>query len=236
MLDAQAQTHDPRRVPPHAGVVGRPRQYRSRRPIPRGGFGMFRLDSLRQEIDRLATVPLRYSPATSRFTALVTTSAAYLVEHFSGMPYAEYVRTCHSRALGMRRTAFGVPADHEARLRHHLQPRRHGKLVPTPPYATRASRSAPRTLSTSGSAPDYLRFASMLLNGGELDGVRILGRNGRAHGAEPPAAERPLDRRQRAGRDRLRARRLGDDRHSGARPPGRSAASVGAGRQRPRSA
>src|SRR5688572_23799923 len=73
------------------------------------GLGMFELDSLRQEIDRLATVPLRYSPGDQWVYGLGHDVQAYLVEYFSGMPYADYVRRAILEPLGMRRTAFGVP-------------------------------------------------------------------------------------------------------------------------------
>ncbi|HSC15231.1 MAG TPA: serine hydrolase domain-containing protein [Gammaproteobacteria bacterium] len=141
------------------------------------GLGMFELDSLRQEIDRLATVPLRYSPGDQWVYGLGHDVQAYLVEHFSGMPYADYVRAAILEPLGMRQTAFGVPP---AMKRHFVTVYNRGtdgKLVPdTADRYARFTDHAFGTLSLSGSAPDYLRFARMLLNGGELDGARILGR------------------------------------------------------------
>jgi CubicO group peptidase (beta-lactamase class C family) len=141
------------------------------------GLGMFELDSLRDEIDRLATVPLRYSPGDQWVYGLGHDVQAYLVEHFSGMPYADYVRRTILEPLGMRRTVFGVPPAMKRDFATVYDRDASGKLV-----ADRADRYARftdhafGTLSLSGSAPDYLRFARMLLNGGELDGARILGR------------------------------------------------------------
>lgn len=141
------------------------------------GLDMFQLDSLRQEIDRLATVPLRYSPGEQWVYGLGHDVQAYLVEHFSGMPYADYVRTAILEPLGMRHTAFGVPPDMKRDFATVYNRAAGGKLVPdTADRYARFSEHAFATLSLSGSAPDYLRFARMLLNGGELDGVRILGR------------------------------------------------------------
>jgi CubicO group peptidase (beta-lactamase class C family) len=141
------------------------------------GLGMFELDSLRQEIDRLATVPLRYSPGDQWVYGLGHDVQAYLVEHFSGMPYADYVRTVILEPLGMRQTAFGVPPAMKRNFATVYDRGADGKLVPdTADRYARFTEHAFGTLSLSGSAPDYLRFARMLLNGGELDGVRILGR------------------------------------------------------------
>ena len=54
-------------------------------------------------------VPLRYSPGDQWVYGLGHDVQAYLVEHFSGMPYADYVREAILEPLGMRHTAFGVP-------------------------------------------------------------------------------------------------------------------------------
>jgi CubicO group peptidase (beta-lactamase class C family) len=141
------------------------------------GLGMFELDSLREEIDRLATVPLRYSPGDQWVYGLGHDVQAYLVEYFSGVPYADYVRTVILEPLGMRQTAFGVPPAMKRNFATVYDRGTDGKLVPdiADRYA-RFTEHAFGTLSLSGSAPDYLRFARMLLNGGDLDGVRILGR------------------------------------------------------------
>jgi CubicO group peptidase (beta-lactamase class C family) len=141
------------------------------------GLGMFELESLRQEIDRLATVPLRYSPGDQWVYGLGHDVQAYLVEHFSGMPYADYVRTAILEPLGMRQTTFGVPPAMKRNFAAVYDRNADGQLVrDTADRYARFTDHAFGTLSLSGSAPDYLRFARMLLNGGELDGVRILGR------------------------------------------------------------
>jgi CubicO group peptidase (beta-lactamase class C family) len=141
------------------------------------GLGMFELDSLRDEMDRLATVPLRYSPGDQWVYGLGHDVQAYLVEHFAGMPYADYVRAAVLEPLGMRHTVFGVPPAMKRDFATVYDRDAGGKLVPDAAdrYA-RFTEHAFGTLSMSGSAPDYVRFARMLLNGGELDGVRILGR------------------------------------------------------------
>lgn len=141
------------------------------------GLGMFQLDSLKQEMQRLGQVPLRYSPGDQWVYGLGHDVQAYLVEYFSGMPYADYVKKTILEPLGMQHTAFGVPPAMKAGFATVYNRDASGKLVAdTADRYARFTDHAFGTLSLSGSAPDYLRFAQMLLNGGELDGVRILGR------------------------------------------------------------
>jgi CubicO group peptidase (beta-lactamase class C family) len=140
------------------------------------GLSMGRLESLTEEMDKLGTVPLLYDPGERWVYGLGHDVQARLIEVFSGMPYAEYLQRTIFGPLGMRDTAFGVPAKLKARFPLVYSPRPDGTLAPdTADAYARYTDHHFATLSLSGSAPDYLRFAQMLLNGGELDGVRILG-------------------------------------------------------------
>jgi CubicO group peptidase (beta-lactamase class C family) len=140
------------------------------------GLAMGRLDSLAEEMDKLGTVPLLYDPGERWVYGLGHDVQARLIEVFSGVPYAEYLQRTIFGPLGMRDTAFGVPARLKARFPLVYSARPDGTLAPdtTDSYA-RFTDHHFATLSLSGSAPDYVRFAQMLVNGGELDGVRILG-------------------------------------------------------------
>jgi CubicO group peptidase (beta-lactamase class C family) len=140
------------------------------------GLGMGQLESLAQEMDKLATVPLLYEPGERWVYGLGHDVQARLIEVFSGMPYAEYLQRTIFGPLGMRDTVFGVPAKLKPRFPLVYSPRPDATLAPdaADSYA-RFTDHHFGTLSLSGTAPDYLRFAQMLLNGGELDGVRILG-------------------------------------------------------------
>jgi CubicO group peptidase (beta-lactamase class C family) len=141
------------------------------------GLGMFELDSLRQEIARLATVPLLYHPGERWVYGLGHDVQAYLVEVLAGMPYEAYLRQTIFEPLGMHATVFGVPADMKPRFATVYQRAADGTLTPdTADGYARFTDHPFATLSLSSSTGDYLRFAQMLLNGGELDGVRILGR------------------------------------------------------------
>ena len=140
------------------------------------GISMAALDSLAQEMDKLGTMPLLYDPGDRWVYGLGHDVQARLIEVFSGVPYAEYLQRTIFGPLGMRDTMFGVPAKLKARFPLVYSPRPDGTMTPdTADSYARFTDHHFGTLSLSGSAPDYLRFAQMLVNGGELDGVRILG-------------------------------------------------------------
>jgi CubicO group peptidase (beta-lactamase class C family) len=93
------------------------------------------------------------------------------------MEFGEYLERVIFEPLGMQETMFGVPRSRAKDFARVYQPDGEGGLKPEAEdgYA-RFTDHHFATLSLSSSAGDYLRFARMLLNGGELDGVRILGR------------------------------------------------------------
>jgi len=141
------------------------------------GIGMFELDSLRDEIVRLGKVPLRYQPGEQWVYGLGHDVQAYLVEVLSGMPFGEYLQKNIFDPLGMKDTMFGVPVSRSADFAWVHAPNSDGGL--TPEDSDRYARFTDHhfaTLSLSSSTGDYLAFARMLLNGGELNGKRILGR------------------------------------------------------------
>ncbi|MDT8399520.1 MAG: serine hydrolase domain-containing protein [Pseudomonadales bacterium] len=141
------------------------------------GLLMFQLESLTIEIEALAKVPLRYQPGTQWVYGLGHDVQAYLVELFSGMAFGDYLQTTLFDPLGMKDTMFGVPRSRAGDFVRVYQPNGDGGLQPEAEdgYA-RFTDHHFATLSLSSSTDDYLKFARMLLNGGELDGVRILGR------------------------------------------------------------
>ena len=141
------------------------------------GLSMGALDSLSDEMHKLAGVPLRYQPGEQWVYGLGHDVQAYLVELFSGMPYADYLQREIFTPLGMHDTVFGVPPALAPRFARVYGSSPDGGLQAQQGDAyARYTDHAFATLSLSGSTGDYLRFAQMLLNKGELDGVRILGR------------------------------------------------------------
>jgi CubicO group peptidase (beta-lactamase class C family) len=130
-------------------------------------------------MQRLGRLPLAYEPGTRWHYGLSTDVLGVLVERVSGLPFAEFLRTRLFERLGMKDTAFWVPPEKMDRLAtlYALDPKT-GQLIATdrPPQSRLAS--PPGFASGGGglvsTADDYLRFACMLLGGGELEGVRIL--------------------------------------------------------------
>jgi CubicO group peptidase (beta-lactamase class C family) len=141
------------------------------------GLSMGALESLSDEMRKLGEVPLRYQPGEQWVYGLGHDVQAYLVEVFSGMPYADYLQREIFTPLGMHDTVFGVPPALAPRFARVYGSNPDGGLqVQQGDAYARYTDHAFATLSLSGSTGDYLRFAQMLLNKGELDGVRILGR------------------------------------------------------------
>ena len=103
---------------------------------------------------------------------------ARLVEVLSGMTFDEFCRTRIFEPLGMEETVFGRPEALEGPVRRDLRARATmDALAPT--GALDAPGMSTRVLggfSLSSTVTDYARFAEMLVNDGELDGVRILSR------------------------------------------------------------
>ena len=128
-------------------------------------------------IDKLVEIPLLSQPGTEWAYSISVDVQGYLVEVISGQPLDEFLQERIFGPLGMVDTAFHVPPDKMHRLAARHTPGPDGKLMAPPggaqaPNAPLAGPSGGGGLY--GTAPDYLRFAQMLLNGGELDGVRLL--------------------------------------------------------------
>ena len=132
-------------------------------------------------VEKLGKIPLVHEPG-ERWTYSVSTDVlGYLVEVVSGMPFEEFLQTRLFKPLGMVDTAFSVPlekADRFAALYRHN--RREGLMKRVGGDAPLAKDKLSFFPSGGGglvsTAADYMRFSQMLLNGGELDGVRILGK------------------------------------------------------------
>jgi CubicO group peptidase (beta-lactamase class C family) len=94
------------------------------------------------------------------------------------MPFDSYVRKTILEPLGMHDTVFGVPVDRADRFATLYNPSPKGGLVASPNGAgyDRYTAHPFGGSGLAGTPADYLRFAQMLLNGGALDGKRILGR------------------------------------------------------------
>lgn len=155
------------------GFEGPAGDYVRRANLPAGG-------SLDERVKRMATLPLNFQPGTqweySPSTGFDTLGR--IVEILSGMSLDQFFRTRVFEPLGMKDTFFTVPPDRLAELSVGYVKNENGLVRPPAPAA--AAQPAANYFSgaggLTGSAADYLRFSQMLLNGGQLDGVRLLGR------------------------------------------------------------
>jgi CubicO group peptidase (beta-lactamase class C family) len=136
-------------------------------------------DTLEDFVDRVAKLPLEFSPGSAWNYSVSTDVCGRLVEVISGRPLDVFLRERIFEPLGMVDTAFEVPESKTQRLAANYQRNRKKQLVlEDDPLETRYRGV---TMFSGGgglvsTARDYERFCQMLLRGGELEGQRILGR------------------------------------------------------------
>jgi CubicO group peptidase (beta-lactamase class C family) len=99
---------------------------------------------------------------------------AVLVERLSGMKFEEFVRTRIFQPLDMKDSTLGVPAIDLARMTTSYRADAQGKLAAADKPASSTYKGVGGGSSLTSTARDYLRFAQMLANGGELFGARLL--------------------------------------------------------------
>lgn len=130
-----------------------------------------------EKVKILAKIPLKSQPGTKWEYGLGIDVAGYLVEVISGTPLDVYMKTKIFDPLKMDDTGFYVPEEKHNRLatlctiKNDTLQEAGGQM--------KEGFKKPVTLFSGGgglvsTVDDYLKFCKMLLNGGELDGVRIL--------------------------------------------------------------
>jgi CubicO group peptidase (beta-lactamase class C family) len=133
-------------------------------------------------VSELATLPLVFDPGTAWNYSVATDVLGRIVEIVSGQSLADFFAERIFSPLRMRDTAFFVGDAKQARLARLYGPSEKSPLAPIPDESAIGGsfREKPNFLSGGGglvsTIDDYWRFAQMLLNKGELDGTRILGR------------------------------------------------------------
>jgi CubicO group peptidase (beta-lactamase class C family) len=135
-------------------------------------------DDLAALVTKLGKLPLLYQPG-ARFNYSVSADVlGRLVEVISGQPLDVFFTERIFKPLDMKDTGFFVPEDKLDRLAASYGPGDKGGLKVTDVPAKSRYRTKPKLLSGGGglvsTARDYLRFCQMLLNGGELEGTRLL--------------------------------------------------------------
>jgi len=150
--------------------------------------------TIAEGVKRLAKCPLLFHPGEGWEYGLNSDVLGYLVEVVSGMPFDKFLQENLFKPLKMKDTFFFVPDEKVSRLAAVYEPKKEGGLAkldrksvirgvlsPTEGliYDPFYSYQGPKTYFSGGgglhsTAIDYMRFCQMMLNGGALDGVRIL--------------------------------------------------------------
>lgn len=135
-------------------------------------------ETIGQAVDRLATLPLQGQPGEKFQYGFSTDVLGRLVEVVSGMPLDQFVEERICRPLGMKDTCFFLPPEKAGRLAN-VYGIENGKLVLEETAEKSDYVHGPRKCFSGGAGllstiTDYGRLLQMLLNEGELDGVRLL--------------------------------------------------------------
>lgn len=136
--------------------------------------------NLQDMIDKLAKTPLAFQPGKAWNYSVSMDIEGYMIEKLSGQPLPDFIHDNIYAPLGMKDAAFYVPAEKRERFAALYETTADGRMVLNTTGAGGLSDYSKQPTMPSGgggqvsTAEDYYRFAQMLVNGGELNGVRIL--------------------------------------------------------------
>ena len=132
----------------------------------------------RDFVRKLGQIPLKSQPGSQWEYSVSVDVQGYLVEVLSGQKFGEFLDERIFAPLNMLDTAFSVPEEKLNRFSQMYAYSEGGALVPSELFPGTDFTKAPSFESGGAglvsTAADYMRFSQMLLNGGELDGERIL--------------------------------------------------------------
>lgn len=136
-------------------------------------------NTLAEMSERLAAIPLGYQPGTRWQYGISVDVQARLAEVLAGKPYVELLQERVLGPLGMTGTSYVFAPDQRDRRMVLYERQQGGGFEPSGDAWLTAFNDEPRALTPGGwglvsTIDDYMRFARMLQNDGELDGVRIL--------------------------------------------------------------
>lgn len=136
--------------------------------------------NLQDFIEKLAKIPLLYQPGKGWTYSMSMDVEGYIVEKLSGQTLPDFFHEHIFEPLGMRDAGFYVPGDKRDRFVTLYRTGPNGELMADASASRRSGNYDVQPPMPSGgggmvsTAEDYYRFATMLLNGGELNGNRIL--------------------------------------------------------------
>ncbi len=135
--------------------------------------------NLKEAMQKLGKLPLAYQPGRGWRYSVSTDVLGYLVQVISGQRFDQYLQERILGPLGMADTAF-YPAEEKLDRFANIYGPGEGGLKELADDRVLMRYKPPVTFFSGGgglvsTASDYMRFCQMLLNGGELDGIRLLG-------------------------------------------------------------
>jgi CubicO group peptidase (beta-lactamase class C family) len=152
---------------------------------PAAGWGWYTADKdepVCETMDRLGTLPFVAQPGAAYVYGYNTDILGCVVERASGLALDEFFRRRITEPLGMQDTHFFLPREKRDRLAAVYAVGEAGAVSRAPDgsrgqghYVDGPRRSFSGGAGLLSTARDYARFLHMLLNGGELDGARLLG-------------------------------------------------------------
>ena len=129
-----------------------------------------------EQIAKMASVPLAFQPGTTWNYSVSSDMLGRVVEKASGKRLADFHEERLIKPLGMKDSGFWVPAGKMSRVAESLEKDRFaGRAFPLIDVSSQPKNDSGGAGGVS-SAADYLRFSQMMLNGGTLDGKRVLSR------------------------------------------------------------
>ena len=133
--------------------------------------------TLREHVRAAAVIPGYFHPGDRWLYGDSTNYVAALVEEISGQPLDRFLRERIFDPLGMDDTFYFVPREKLDRVAAVYRPTADGTVeMMREPTFVEPTRYFPGIAGLHSTAIDYIRFAQMIAKGGELDGVRLLGR------------------------------------------------------------
>ena len=138
-----------------------------------------RTHTLEQEAQQLGSLPLLFEPGTRWLYGPSVDLQALMVERLSGQPFDRYLQEHIFKPLGMTHTTYVPTAADKARLAALYEWHDDGSMTRVPDdqafeFNSRDWPLKPGSFGLVSTLDDYMRFARMLLNGGSLEGARLL--------------------------------------------------------------
>jgi len=136
--------------------------------------------TLEELVTAIAGIPLAFQPGSNFRYSTAVDVLGYLVQVVSGLPFEDFLKQHIFDSLGMVDTAFYVPPEKVGRFTVVYGPEKKGGMKVVEKVEGSHYLNPPKAPSGGGglvsTTQDYLRFCQMLLNQGELEGARLLGR------------------------------------------------------------